>query len=193
MQKFIIKGRTMILPVFVFIFVIGNVIAAEQCSKNTPSDSLPCNLYKQYGADACTNYNITVKYLVDNSTNNLSASSININLYQYDFDINKEGDYLISYCDDTSETIGVYDTQINVYIVFIAIIGMLVVFGYKYNEKVLLMFAGIIVIALGFLVSSNGYPDITNNFMKTMFAMPVWGIGIYLMASNGLKFIKEGW
>ena len=55
-----------------------------------------------------------------------------------------------------------------------------------------MMIAGMLAMIIGINIFINGFPNLTNTFLRNGMATIMWGIGAYLIMLPGMEFF-ENW
>ncbi len=82
--------------------------------------------------------------------------------------------------------------QFYLYLVSVGVLLSLIVLGFWKHEGIFLMIAGILAMLLGINIFVNGFPNLTNDFLRNGITLIVWGIGAYLIMLPGMEFF-ENW
>lgn len=67
------------------------------------------------------------------------------------------------------------------YLIFIAIIVLILMLGFKLENTWIMTLAGILVLIMGFFIIVNGLDQIKNQQVTWAIGLAVWGLGIYLL------------
>jgi len=53
------------------------------------------------------------------------------------------------------------------------------------------MIGGILAVGIGINISINGFPNLTNAFLKHFASVTTWGIGAYLILAPAMNFFEK--
>ena len=78
------------------------------------------------------------------------------------------------------------------YLTLFLISGTLYYFGLTLPDITMKFFAGLTLTLTGITLITIGYPTLTDTLLKDGFSVVTMGVGLYMMISIGMKWIKEG-
>ena len=103
------------------------------------------------------------------------------------------GTYTFQYGTGDTGSIVVEDDdnqQFFLYFVSIGVLVSLIILGFWKHEGVFIMIAGILAMIIGINIFVNGFPNLTNDFLRNGMTLIVWGIGAYLILLPGMEFFE---
>ena len=81
-----------------------------------------------------------------------------------------------------------YIFYIITFIIFFTLLGI----GYYKVDGVFVMISGMLAMIIGINLFINGFPHLSNTFLKNSIVVVIWGIGAYLTLAPAIEFF-EGW
>jgi len=78
------------------------------------------------------------------------------------------------------------------YMVSIGIFFVLVILGWWKTEGIFIMIAGMLAMIIGIALFIYGFPNLTNEFLKNVIVVVIWGTGAYLILVPAMEFF-ESW
>ncbi len=105
------------------------------------------------------------------------------------------GTYTFQYDTEDTGSIVVEEDRFQQYYLYVAsfiVLLILVGLGFWKHEGVFLMIAGMFAMIIGINIFINGFPNLTNTFLRNGITLIVWGIGAYLIMLPGMDFF-ENW
>jgi len=185
-----------VLALFLII-LIPLTSAIYSCNDDTDFNNIPCEVLTP--VIDCVG-NLTVINLNDSDTYNLTLTSLGGGIYNTTFNNNSYPlSYSLTLCDNSTATlnVGSFDDGYNnkylyLYLTLFLISGTLYYFGLTLPDITMKFFAGIILTLTGITLMTVGYPTLTDTLLKDGFSIVTLGVGLYMMISIGMKWIKEG-
>lgn len=185
-----------VLALFLII-LIPLTSAIYSCNDDTDFNNIPCEVLTP--VIDCVG-NLTVINLNDSDTYNLTLTSLGGGIYNTTFNNNSYPlSYSLTLCDNSTATlnVGSFDDSYNnkylyLYLTLFLISGTLYYFGLTLPDITMKFFAGIILTLTGITLMTVGYPTLTDTLLKDGFSIVTLGVGLYMMISIGMKWIKEG-
>ena len=172
--------------------------AVYSCNDDTDFRNIPCEVVTP--VLDCVG-NLTIINLNDTDDNyTLILYDIGGGIYNATFTNNS---YPLSYsletCDNSTATlnVGSFDEEYNnkylyLYLTLFLISGTLYYFGLTLPDITMKFFAGLTLTLTGITLITIGYPTLTDTLLKDGFSVITMGVGLYMMISIGMKWIKEG-
>ncbi len=165
-------------------------IIAETC-QDAACGNCSITVYNNSGALKIpqSNMNIQTPYIY---TYNASSSLWNMGVYPYTINCtnNKvcQGDCQVEVKRDCEGGNDAYYLYIVVYVIFFILLGL----GYYLKEGAFVIIAGMLSIIMAINLFMNGFPTLTNLFLKNSVVIILAGIGFYFVLIPSLEYI-EGW
>ncbi len=127
--------------------------------------------------------------LVDTETMAIySPFKCNVTFKQTDF-----GTYTFQYGTGDTGTIVVQEDRFQQYYLYVAafiVLLTLVGLGFWKHDGTLMTIAGMWAMIIGINIFVNGFPNLTNTFLRNGMTLIVWGIGAYLIMLPGMEFFE---
>ena len=81
-----------------------------------------------------------------------------------------------------------YYLYVTAFIILLSLIGL----GFLKHDGTLMTIAGMFAMIIGINIFVNGFPNLTNTFLRNGVTLIMWGIGAYLVMLPGMEFF-ENW
>ncbi len=81
-----------------------------------------------------------------------------------------------------------YYLYVAAFIILLSLIGL----GFLKHDGTLMTIAGMFAMIIGINIFVNGFPNLTNTFLRNGVTLIMWGIGAYLVMLPGMEFF-ENW
>ncbi len=81
-----------------------------------------------------------------------------------------------------------YYLYVAAFIILLSLIGL----GFWKHDGTLMTIAGMFAMIIGINIFVNGFPNLTNTFLRNGVTLIMWGIGAYLVMLPGMEFF-ENW
>ena len=182
-----------IIYVFISIVLISIVSALDECKGTIFDTDVPCLIFLPYNND-CTSVEM---YVYSNGSTLLDFRY----MYQYNpftcnttFNYSTYGTYTFNYSTGDTGSITVEEDVNNRYylyvvalIAFLSLLGL----GYWLEESMFVILSGMLSIVIAINLYVNGFPNLTNEFLKHSIIIVLTGIGFYFMIAPSLEDLKE--
>jgi len=183
--------------IIVLALLVIPMVSAATCTDEVAYDTLPCDVITP--VINCTEYNATVMN-IDNASFNYSTAMLPVGdgTYTFEFNYTEIGGYSIVICDNSSSTINiVYSFSIeerNYWLyVFVLLTALTFYLLGKYlTDDAFPIISGMLLCVLAIHFIINGYPNLTNEFLRNSVFFILLGIGLYLIANHSIKYAQGG-
>ena len=81
-----------------------------------------------------------------------------------------------------------YYLYVSAFIVLLSLVGL----GFWKHDGTFMTIAGMFAMIIGINIFVNGFPNLTNTFLRNGITLIMWGIGAYLIMLPGMEFF-ENW
>jgi len=109
------------------------------------------------------------------------------------FNITNHGTYGILYSTGDTGSIIVQEDVNNryyLYVVVTIVFILLIIVGYRLEDTTFIVLAGMLCCVMAVNIFLNGFPDLTNEFLKNGIVIVLAGIGFYLIVGPSVEDIK---
>ena len=192
-------NKTIILTLALILIVPAILAELDNCKGTMFVNEVPCLLLLPVNTSvtACNTLSVSVY-------NNGSTLLYTQTMHQYNpfkcngtFFLNGTsfGTYTFEYGTGDTGSIVVEEDRFQQYYLYVAafiVLLILVGLGFWKHEGIFLMIAGILAMIIGINIFVNGFPNLTNTFLRNGITLVVWGIGTYLILLPGMDFF-ENW
>ena len=104
------------------------------------------------------------------------------------------GTYTFQYGTGDTGTIVVEEDRFQQYYLYVAAFIALLIFigvGFWKQDAIILFIAGMFATIIGINIFTNGFPNLTNTFLRNGITTIVWGVGAYLIVKAIEIFLEE--
>jgi len=185
-----------LITILIFILSIGLVSALDECKGTMNNNEVPCIVLLPVNVSLTPCSTINVSFYA-NSTLLSSQFMGEHNSFMCDanFTQTKFGTYTIFYSTGDSGSI-IIEEDINnryyLYVVATIIFFILLGLGFYLEEETFVIIAGFLSIILAINLFVNGFPNLTNDFLRNGIVIILAGIGFYFVLDPSIHLI-ESW
>ena len=187
-------NKTILLGI-VFILLIPLAFAIEECKGTMNNNEVPCLVLLPVNttSTACNTievgfYNIST-FLNSQTMEEYSPFSCNVTFNYTEF-----GTYTFNYSTGDSGSIVIeedVDNRYYLYIVALTLFFMLLGIGYFKEEKFFVILSGMLSCVIAINLFLNGFPNLTNEFLKNGIVMIFAGIGFYFILAPSIDYFER--
>ena len=179
------------------ILLIPLVSALENCKGTMFTNDIPCAIFLPVNTTTTPCSTIDVSVFNNGSTLLYTQTMGELNSFNCEGTFNQTtiGTYTFLFSTEDSGSIDVVEDenqQYYLYVVVLVIFFILVGIGYWKEIGELVMIAGIMAIGVGINIFTNGFPNLTNEFLRNFASVILWGVGVYLLFAPAMEFF-ENW
>jgi len=179
----------------ILLLLIPTATAISQCNSPIETVDVPCMIVTawQY-PNACSSYSVRIfnsnTTLLSERTLGSYGSSGRCNIT---FNYSTADSYLLNFSSGDSSSIIVKDENNIYYLYVVAIIVFIILLylGYSLETPVFTVIAGMVSIVLAVNLFVNGFPNLTNAFLKNGIVSILAGIGMYLVIAPSLHYFEN--
>lgn len=189
-------NKTIIL-ILVLILIVPLVYSLENCKGTMFQQDIPCLLLLPVNQSVTPCNTLTTKVYNNGSTllytqtmAIYSPFKCNNTFNQTDF-----GTYNGQYGTGDTFTLVVEEDRFQQYYLYVAafiILLSLIGLGFWKHDGTFMTIAGMFAMIIGINIFVNGFPNLTNTFLRNGVTLIMWGIGAYLVMLPGMEFF-ENW
>ena len=176
------------------LITIPIAIALDNCKGTMFQQDIPCLLLLPVNQSTtpCSTLDVSV---YSNATLLYTQEMAIYNPFKCNATFNQTsfGTYTFQYGTGDTGTIVVEEDdnqQFFLYIASFVALLSLVGLGFWKHEGVFIMIAGILSMIIGINIFINGFPNLTNDFLRNGMTLIMWGIGAYLIMLPGMEFFE---
>ncbi len=179
----------------VFFLIIPIVFAIDECKGTMNNNEVPCLviLPVNLSTTACNTiqvafYNDSI-FLNEQTMEEYSPFSCNATFIHTEF-----GTYIFNYSTGDSGSIVIeedVDNRYYLYIVSLIVFFILLGIGYVTEEKFFVILAGMLSCVIAINLFLNGFPGLTNEFLKNGISIIFTGMGFYFMIAPSLEYFER--
>ena len=142
----------------------------------------PCNTLdvKVYTGDISLYNQTMIQH--NNFKCNATFNQTDFGTYTYQFGSGDTGSIVVE--EDLNQ-------QYYLYVVVLIIFFILIWIDYKVEDGIFTMIAGMLAMIIGINIFINGFPNLTNTFLRSGITTILWGVGAYLIIIPGMRFFEE--
>lgn len=186
--------KTILLLIFL---MIPLAYALDNCKGTMSENEVPCLLLLTVNQTTtpCTTLNVSVY-------NNGSTLLYTQQMHQYNpfkcnatFNQSAFGTYTFRYETEDTGSITIEEDLFQQYYLYLIVVGVfliLVTLGWWKEEGIFVMIAGMLAMVIGINIFVNGFPNLTNTFLRNGITAIIWGVGAYLILKPAMDFF-ENW
>jgi len=186
--------KTTIIEIVSLILSISLVYSLDECKGTMLTNEIPCLVLLPY-TDDCTT--VGIRFYRNGSTllgDRLMAQYSPFACNQT-FNYTSFGTYTFNYSSGDSGSIVIEEDEnqeLYLYLFAFFVYFVLVGIGYWKEEGTFLMIAGILAMIIGINIFNNGFPNLTNEFLKNSMVVIIWGVGAITLFFPIMEFF-ENW
>ena len=175
------------------LLLIPLVSAIDECERTIFDTDVPCLVLLPNQTTSCNS--ITISYYANTSFLYTQTMGKYTNfMCNSTFNQTKRGVYNLDYSTGDTGTITVTEDVNNRY--YLYVIGILIFFilfglGYKLERPEFVSVAGMLLCILAIDIITNGFPNLTNEFLREMIVVVLLGIGFYLIIVPWIDYLVE--
>ncbi len=190
MRKTIILTLTLIL---ILPFVLAEL---DNCKGTMFQQDIPCLLLLPVNVSVTPCNTLNVSVYGNGSTLLYIQTMHEYNPFKCKATFNQTsfGTYTFQYETEDTGTIVVEEDKFQQYYLYVAVLivfFILVGLGYFLEEGVFTMIAGMLAMIIGINIFVNGFPNLTNDFLRNSITVVIWGVGAYLILAPAMKMFDE--
>ena len=183
-----------IIFLLAFVLLIPLVYALDECKGTILINEIPCLVLLPYTNDCTT---IAIKFYNNGSTllDDRLMSQYSPFSCNQTFNYTSFGTYTFNYSTGDTGSIVVEEDEFQQYYLYLAVLMVffiLVGVGYWKEEGIFVMIAGMLAMVIGINIFINGFPNLTNTFLRNGITTVIWGVGAYLILAPAMEFF-ENW
>lgn len=180
-----------LLIIIIFLVSIQLSTALDLC-EDTPEISTNCAMVTPE-LTQCTTYDYKIFNTSGTVIETGSLTLLENDVYYFNLTLG-EGEYLIRLCDGALREIIIAEDVNNryyLYVVAILVFFGLLAIGYYLEDATFVIIAGMLSSVIAINIFFNGFPGLTNEFLKDGISIIFAGIGFYLMLAPSIEFFEE--
>lgn len=179
------------ITLLLIILLLPSVIALDLC-EDKPEINTPCIMVTPE-ISSCGKYEYEIFNMNGTKVNNGSLEVYNDDIYYFNL-TQPSGDYVISLCDGATREITVNndDSQMWLYILGTLVFIGLLVLGFYLEDEAFVIISGMLSIVMAINLFNEGFPELTNVFLKNGIVMVLAGIGFYFIIAPSVELL-ESW
>lgn len=177
--------KTIISLTFIFLLSLTLVYALDECKGTMNENEPPCYLLLPVNTtETACNTLIVHIYNDSNSLYNQTMNQFNYFTCNATFNKTEWATYSFLYSTSDSGTIIIEENEDNTYYLYISVfivLFVLLIIGYWLEEENFHIIAGMLCAIIAINIWINGFPNLTNDFLKNGIAIVLAGIGFYFI------------
>ncbi|KKN11188.1 hypothetical protein LCGC14_1028920 [marine sediment metagenome] len=186
-----------LILIILVILIIPIVIAIDNCKGTMFQQDIPCLLLLPVNQSVNPCNTLTTEVYNNGSTLLYTQTMAIYSPFKCNNTFNQTtfGTYTFQYGTGDTGSIVVEEDRFQQYYLYIAafiVLLTLVGLGFWKHEGIFIMIAGILAMIIAINIFVNGFPNLTNEFLRNGMTLIVWGIGAYLIMLPGMEFF-ENW
>ncbi len=184
-----------IIYTLVLIFLVGNLSALDECQGTVYNTDVPCIILLPINLTNTPCNTVDVTYYKNGSTLLFSETMSEYNPFTCNSTFNETnlGTVTFAYTTGDSGSITIIENVDNKYylyvVVFLAFIS-LVVMGYYLEDNTFKVIAGMLAVLIAIDLFVNGFPNLTNTFLKNGMVTVIAGIGFYFLVAPTAEYLE---
>ncbi len=190
------NNKTTIGGIIALILILPLVSSIENCKGTMFQQDIPCLLLLPVNQTTtpCNTLGVSV---FNNGSTLLYTQTLGIfNSFKCNatFDRTDFGTYTGQYSTEDTFTIVVEEDDNQQFFLYVAAFIALAVFiwiGFWKQDGIMLTIAGMFAMIMGINIFVNGFPNLTNTFLRNGITTIVWGVGAYLLVKGIEIFMDE--
>lgn len=177
--------------------LIASVMALDECRGTMNNNEIPCYILLpiEPTTQICSDINVTfyknaTEFLYNQTMSNFSYFNCNAT-----FNGTSYGTYTFYYTTGDSGSIIVQedvDNRYYLYLVFIVVFLSLIGLGYYKQENIFVILGGFMACAIALNLFLNGFPNLTNDFLRNTISIILSGLGFYFIIAPSIDYF-ENW
>lgn len=178
--------------ILISIFLLLPTVMASELCENTPEINKGCTMVTP-DLTQCTTFDYKIFDINGTVVETGDLALLEDNVYHFNITL-EEGEYIIRLCDGAVREIIVKEDLNNRYFLYVTsvlIFFILLIIGYYIKDETFLIIAGMLSIVLAINLFINGFPGLTNDFLKNGIVIVLAGIGFYFVLAPTLEVIEE--
>jgi len=188
--------KTIILTVLI-VLLVPTVIALDNCKGTMYESDIPCLLLLPVNQSVTACNTLTTSFYNNGSTLIYTQTMAVYSPFKCNntFNHSSFGTYTFQYGTGDTGSITVEEDeyqQYYLYWVVLIVFSILVIVGHLMEISEFTMIAGILAMIIGLNIFINGFPNLTNVFLKNGITVVIWGVGAYLIIKPAMEFF-ENW
>ena len=183
------------LLLMLILLAIPLVSALQECYSPIDPTDIPCNIISTYDFEGdCSNHTVMI---YDDTPSLLETREWGnygiVGRCNTTFNYTEGGSYTINSTEGSTATIIVNQkyAELYLYIGAFLIWIIFIIFGYITEQNIFPILAGMLSVAIGIHLAIDGFPNLTNPFLKNGIMVIILGLGFWLMIAPSLKVIEE--
>ena len=170
----------------IVLLLIPSIYAYDECKGVINTNSLPCKLLlPALSTTDCATINISY-YNETTYLSNATMTRYNLIYCYVNFTQTKYGTYSYYFTTGDSGSIIVEEDKNNsyyLYIVSLIVFVILIALGYWKEEVTFITLGGMLLCAIAINLWLNGFPNLTNDFLKNGIALVIGALGAFLIVA----------
>ena len=179
------------------ILIIPIVSALENCEGTMFTNDIPCSIFLPVNTSSIPCNTVELSIYNNGSTLLYTETMNELNKFNCNgtFNLTTIGTYTFLFSTEDSGSIEIVEDenqQYYLYVVILIIFFILIGVGYWKGIGEFIMIAGMIAMGIGINIFINGFPNLTNEFLRNFASVILWGVGAYLIIAPAMEFF-ENW
>lgn len=178
---------------FVSLLCLYSVSALIECDTQVLEDDTPCLILVKYDGN-CSKVVINFYDYQNIELSSRNMSAYNSFICNQTFDYETTGVYTYNLTINESGIINVVENKNNkYYLLVIALFSFaaLLLMGYKLENQVFIILAGMLSCVMALNIFLNGFPNLTDEFIRNGIVIILAGIGFYLMVAPSIDYLEN--
>ena len=187
----ILKMKKCFLIIIIFLMSMSLVNSLDLCEDKPEIDTNCIMVTPELTQCTVFDYKIFNTNGTIIETGNLAP--LKDDVYHFNITLPK-GDYLIRLCDGALREITIKENVNNryyLYVVALLVFFGLLILGYYLQDPVFVIIAGMLSSVIALNIFLNGFPNLTNEFLKNGISIVLAGIGFYFILAPTIEFFEN--
>jgi len=181
----------------VFLLILPLAYSLDNCKGTMFQQDIPCLLLLPVNQSTTACNTLTVSVYSNGSTLLYTQTMAIYNPFKCNATFNQTdfGTYTGQYGTEDSFTIIIEEDknqELYLYLLALFVYFILVGLGYWKEEGTFLIIAGMLAMIIGLNIFNNGFPNLTNEFLKNSMVVIIWGVGAVTLFFPIMEFF-ESW
>lgn len=186
------------LVLLIMIFILASsVLGIEECKGTMHNNEVPCLILlpTDQSVYPCININVSVYknasiFVYNQTMQQYSYFTCNATFTQTDY-----GTYTFYY-NSTGDSGSIIiqedvDNRYYLYVIFIFVLIALILLGYYKQENIFVILGGFMACAIALNLFLNGFPNLTNDFLRNTISIVLAGIGFYFIIGPSISYFES--
>lgn len=178
------------------VLIIPIAYALDNCKGTMFQQDIPCLLLLPVNQSVTPCNTLDVLVYNNGSTLLYTQTMAIYNPFKCNATFNQTtfGTYTFQYGTGDTGSITIEEDEFQQYYLYLAILlvfFILVIVGHLKDIGEFIMIAGILAMVIGINIFNNGFPNLTNVFLRNAIVLVIWGVGAYLILAPAMRFFEE--